>query len=140
MKPGGQIAAADAGRISRKWRQDRVLVPATLEILPGHSLVDLRDVAVRREIRSKHGGLFPRGRHLDLDLVVTPQRKFTQALRGELYKEGAAGILYVSKLYGTCLALFEPRAKLILAGPPEPLTDSFPDFEQVCRDLGLTLV
>ncbi len=115
-------------------------MPSTLQILGGRSLVDLESVPVRTEIQFRHSRHLPRRRHLDRDAILNPSRRFTQKLGRLLYQDGFAGILYGSKLRGLCLAIFERRARLLPAGSPEPLTDSIPDLEQVCRDLGLTLL
>lgn len=140
IKSGGKAAASSAGKVSRKWRQSRVLTPAAFQIGRSRQLVDMEDVAVRTRISFEHPELLPRGRFLDRDLVLSSSRKFTQRLGRVLYESGVAGLLYGSKLYGLCAALFERRARLVAAGPSEPLAGAIPDLERVCQDLGLTLV
>lgn len=77
--------------------------------------------------------------HLDRDAVLSPDRALTQALGRALYQEGAAGVLYGSKLDGICAALFERRARLAAMGRGRRLAEPIPELLQACDDLGLAL-
>lgn len=126
--------------VTASWRRKHVLVPARIHIFRGE-LVDLRSVPVRERIARTYPEFLERHglRRLDLDVIQTGRRELTQALGRLLYEQGAAGLLYPSKLDGLCAALFERRARLVAAGKPERLTRSVAELEQACRDFGLVL-
>lgn len=117
-----------------------MLAPARLQLLQG-TLVNLGSVPVREEIARRHPWLLSVHGidHLDRDAVLGPDRGLTQALGRLLYDEGAAGVLYESKLDGLCAALFERRARLVAAGRGQRLTKPVPELLQACRDLFLSL-
>jgi hypothetical protein len=128
------------GVVSMGWRRKHVLVSARIHTFRGE-LVDLRSVPVRERIAHDHPDFLERHgiRRLDLDVIQAGRRELTQPLGRYLYDQGAAGILYPSKLDGLCAALFERRAKLVAAGKPERLANPIPELEQACRDLVLLL-
>jgi hypothetical protein len=115
-----------------------VLAPARIQLLRG-SLVNLDSVRVREQIARRYPWLLREHAvdYLDRDVIQEKSKELTRALGRVLYEEGAAGVLYPSKLNGVCAALFERRARLMPAGQPEHLTNSVPEFQQACRDLGL---
>lgn len=133
-------AERDAGRVPLAWREKHVLCPARIQLFRGF-LVDLDDVAVREEIAHRHPQLLRKQKvqFLDRDVILGTNRSLTQMLGKLLYREGAAGLLYPSKLNGRCAALFERRARLVPAGGGEPLTFDIPELRQACEDLRLTL-
>jgi hypothetical protein len=135
----GPPEESGAGKIPLAWRERHVLSPAGIQLLRG-SLVDLDDVAVREEIAHRHPELLRKHkiRFLDRDVIQGTNRRLTQALGKLLYGEGAAGLLYPSKLKGLCAVLFERRARLVPAGRGESLTSDIPEFRQACQDLRLT--
>ena len=134
------VEDADAGLVSQAWRKKHVLVPAQVRLLRG-TLVDLGSVAVREQIARRYSSLLSDHGidHLDRDAVLGPDRALTQSLGRLLYEEGAAGVLYESKLDGICAALFERRARLVATGPGQRLTKPLPELFQACRDLFLSL-
>jgi hypothetical protein len=129
----------DAGVVTRSWRENHVLSSARIQLLRG-SLVDLDSVAVREEIAHRHSQFLLEYKvpFLDRDVIQGRNRELTQALGKLLYREGAAGLLYSSKLKGLCAVLFERRARLVPAGHREPLTGHIPEFLQACHDLHLS--
>jgi hypothetical protein len=128
------------GVVTMGWRRKHVLVPARIHIFRGE-LVDLRRVPVRERIAHKYPDFLEmHGIHrLDLDIIQAGRRELTQPLGRFLYEQGAAGILYPSKLEGLCVALFERRARLKAMGKPERLDNPVPELEQACRDFNLVL-
>lgn len=133
-------AEARPTAVTQGWRKTRVLASARLQLLRG-ALVDLGSVSVREQIAHRYSSLLSKHGidHLDRDVVLGPNRELTQALGRLLYEEGAAGLLYESKLKGTCAALFERRARLVAIGRGERLTKDLPELLQACQDLVLTL-
>jgi hypothetical protein len=130
----------DAGRVPLSWRQRKVLAPATIQLLRG-SLINLDSVPVREQIVRRYPWLLREHAvdYLDRDVIQGRSKELTRALGRLLYEEGAAGVLYPSKLDGICVALFERRARLVPAGRPERLEGPNSDLEQACRHLGLSL-
>lgn len=129
----------DAGRVPLSWRQRKVLAPARIQLLRG-SLINLDSVPVREQIARRYPWLFREHAvdYLDRDVIEGKSKELTRAIGRLLYEEGAAGVLYPSKLNGVCAALFERRARLMPAGRPERLTKPIPEFQQACHDLGLS--
>jgi hypothetical protein len=129
----------DVGCISMAWRRKHALSPARIQLFRG-SLINLDSVPVREQIARRYPWLLQEHGvdHLDRDAIQGPHRELTQALGKLLYREGAAGVLYPSKLDGICAALFERRARLIPAGRRELLTESIAEFQQACDHLHLT--
>jgi hypothetical protein len=134
------LAETGAGRVPLAWREKHVLCPARIQLFRG-SLVDLDDVAVREEIARRHPEVLRKHKvqFLDRNVILGTNRKLTQALGKLLYEEGAAGLLYPSKLKGRCAVLFERRARLVQAGRGEPLASDIPELRKACEDLRLTL-
>lgn len=130
---------ADAGRVPLDWRQRKVLAPARIQLLRG-SLINLDSVPVRQQIARRHPWLLREHEleFLDRDIIQGRNKELTRALGRLLYEEGAAGVLYPSKLNGVCAALFERRARLMPVGRPLPLAAPIPELAQVCRHLGLS--
>jgi hypothetical protein len=130
----------DAGRVPLSWRQRKVLAPARIQLLRG-SLINLDSVPVREQIARRHPWLLSKHAvdYLDRDVIQGKSKELTRALGRLLYEEGAAGVLYPSKLNGVCAALFERRARLTPAGRPERLTKVSLELQQACHDLGLSL-
>jgi hypothetical protein len=63
-------------------------------------------------------------RHLDLHEITTSRRVVTQAIAGDLFDDGASAIRFPSCLDGNpCVAVFEGRGELELAGEILALTD-----------------
>ena len=66
-------------------------------------------------------------RHLDLHEITTSRRVVTQTVAADVYDYGAAAIRFPSCLDGNpCVAIFEGRGALELAGEVLPLTDPPP--------------
>jgi hypothetical protein len=66
-------------------------------------------------------------RHLDLHEITTSRRVVTQTVAGAVYDDGAAAIRFPSCLDGNpCVAIFEGRGALELAGEIVPLIDPPP--------------
>ena len=130
---------AAAGHVPMAWRRRHVLCPARMQVLRG-ALLDLDSVPVREEIARRHPW-FLEGHdepYLDGYIIQGRNRDLTQALGRLLYREGAAGLLYRSKLKGICAALFERRARLVEAGRSQRLSEPIPEFRQACHHLRLT--
>ena len=112
---------------SAKWRQENVLVSATLEL--GGPVVDLIDTQTRQEIEHRHEGLLVDHQleHLDLHEITTDRRVGTQTIAGDLFDRGAAAVRFPSRLDGkACVALFEGRGVPRLVGNVVALTDPAP--------------
>jgi hypothetical protein len=92
-------------------------------------IYDLADVSQRQEIEERHLDLLIEHdmRHLDLHEITTNRRVVTQAIAGDLYNQGVSAIRFPSCLDGnTCIAVFEGRGNLELAGEIVRLTDPPP--------------
>lgn len=127
--------------VTASWRRQHVLVPLTLEL--DGELVDLTDVPTRQEVEDRHAELLlaydlP---HLDLHEITTRRRPVTQTIAGELYNRGVAAVRFPSRLDGNaCLAVFEGRVELHLAGEVVALTDPPPEeLLKVCGPWKLQL-
>jgi RES domain len=113
--------------ITAKWRQEHVLVSATLEL--DGPMVDLINVKTRREIEDRHLALLVEHGldHLDLREITTHRRPVTQTIAGDLFDRGAAALRFPSRLDGkACIALFEGRGAAVPAGNVVALTDPPP--------------
>ncbi len=78
--------------------------------------------------------------HLDMGEIQGRDRRPTQAIAQTLYRWGAAGVVYRSKLDNEiCLALFEGRAELLSSDGVRKLSDPLPELEKVCREFRLSL-
>jgi hypothetical protein len=113
--------------ITAQWRVQHVLVAATVR-LEG-PLIDLNDVATRREIEDRHAELLLEYglQHLDLHEITTSRRPVTQTIAAELFDRGAAAIRFPSRLDGNaCVALLEGRGRPTAIEGPIALTDPPP--------------
>jgi hypothetical protein len=113
--------------VTAKWRQENVLVPATLEL--DGPVVDLLDAETRQQIEDRHEGLLvDHGlEHLDLREITTDRRVVTQTIAADLFDHGAAAVRFPSRLDGNaCIALFDGRGAAQLAGTVVALTDPAP--------------
>jgi hypothetical protein len=102
--------------------------------------MDLSSVRARERIAHRYPWLLEGYGEpfLDGHIIQGRNRDLTQALGRLLYQEGAAGLLYPSKLKGACAALFERRARLVAAGRSQRLSEAIPEFRQACQHLHLT--
>jgi RES domain len=113
--------------ITAAWRRENVLAPVRLRLDGG--ICDLTDVSQRQKIEERHVDLLLQHdmRHLDLHEITTSRRVVTQTVAADIYSGGAAAIRFPSCLDGNpCVAIFEGRGELELAGEILPLTDSPP--------------
>lgn len=129
MERYGPEAAEDvpAEPVTAKWRQENVLVPATLEL--DGELVDLLDPATRQVLEDRHRRLLVAHEmeHLDVHEITAKKRIVTQTIAGDLFERGAAGVRFPSRLDGgICIALFEHRGTPRPAGAVVDLTDPAP--------------
>ncbi len=124
---------AEAGKelvtqpITAAWRRENVLAPVRLRLDGG--ICDLTDVSQRQKIEERHVDLLLEYdmRHLDLHEITTSRRVVTQTVAADIYDDGAAAIRFPSCLDGNpCVAIFEGRGELELAGEILPLTDPPP--------------
>jgi hypothetical protein len=129
----GPEAAQDipAQTVTAQWRRQNVLVPLTLEL--DGELIDLTDVTTRQAIEDEHIKLLLEHdlQHLDLHEITTKRRPVTQTIAAHLFDQGASAVRFPSRLDGNaCIALFEGRGELTLAGEPINLTDPPPEALQ----------
>jgi hypothetical protein len=113
--------------ITAAWRHENVLAPVRLRL--GGGICDLTDVSQRQKIEERHVDLLLEHdmRHLDLHEITTSRRVVTQTVAADIYDDGAAAIRFPSCLDGNpCVAIFEGRGELELAGEILPLTDPPP--------------
>jgi RES domain len=113
--------------VTAKWRQENVLVPATLD--PDGPVIDLIDAQTRQQIEDRQAKLLvDHGlEHLDLHEITTDRRVVTQTIAAHLFDRGAAAVRFPSRLDGNaCIALFEGRGVAHLAGNVVALTDPPP--------------
>jgi hypothetical protein len=113
--------------ITAAWRRENVLAPVRLRL--DGPICDLTDVPQRQKIEERHVGLLLEHdmRHLDLHEITTSRRIVTQAIAGDIYDDGAVAIRFPSCLDGNpCIAVFEGRGELELAGEVLSLTDPPP--------------
>ncbi|BBY63490.1 RES family NAD+ phosphorylase [Mycolicibacterium helvum] len=125
----GPEAAEDfvSETVTASWRRQNVLVPALLR--PNGPVIDLTDTAVRQEIENRHAALLVDNdmEHLDLHEITTGRRIVTQTIAGDLYDQGVAAVRFLSRLDAQpCVALFEGRGDVDLAGEVILLTDPAP--------------
>jgi hypothetical protein len=109
-----------------------------LEVIHGN-LVDVEDLEIRRELEIRHASLLHRYKleHLDISVLRGSCRELTQAISQDLYRRGAAGLLYRSNVDNhRCFALFEGRARLEDMGKAIPLAQ-LPELGRVLEKLGL---
>lgn len=126
MGPGAAQDIA-APPITAAWRRENVLAPVRLRLDGG--ICDLTDVSQRQKIEERHIDLLLQHdmRHLDLHEITTSRRVVTQTVAADIYSGGAAAIRFPSCLDGNpCVAIFEGRGELELAGEILPLTDPPP--------------
>jgi len=123
------------------WRATYALAPAVLRILSG-DLIRIDDPGARRELETElRDFMLDLGvEHLDMGEIQGGDRRPTQAIAQTLYRWGAAGVVYRSKLDNEiCLALFEGRAELLPSGEVRKLSDPLLELEKVCREFRLSL-
>lgn len=122
---GIEAAKELAGQpITAAWRSENVLAPVRLRL--DGPICDLTDVSQRQTIEERHVDLLLEHdmRHLDLHEITTSRRVVTQAIAGDLFDDGASAIRFPSCLDGNpCVAVFEGRGELELAGEILALTD-----------------
>jgi hypothetical protein len=125
---GADAAQELAGQpITAAWRSENVLAPVRLRL--DGPICDLTDVSQRQTIEERHVDLLLEHdmRHLDLHEITTSRRVVTQAIAGDLYDDGTSAIRFPSCLDGNpCVAVFEGRGELELAGEILSLTDPPP--------------
>jgi RES domain len=137
----GSEAAADlvSEQITASWRRQNVLAPAALE-LAGY-VADLTDPGTRQQLEIIHADLLAEHGldHLDLHEITTGRRAVTQTIAGDLYDRGASAVMFPSRLDGgKCIALFEGRGAVDIAGDVVTLTDPAPpSLVTVAREWGL---
>ena len=128
-------------QLTAEWRMQHVLIPLTLEL--DGDLIDLTDTATRQEIEDEHIELLMKYElpHLDLHEITTQRRPVTQTIATSVFDRGASGIRFPSRLDGNpCIALFEGRGELEVAGDPIALTDPPPEaLQNVIAPWRLTL-
>ncbi len=113
--------------ITPAWRRENVLAPVRLQLDGG--ICDLTDVTQRQGVEERHVDLLLEHdmRHLDLHEITTNRRVVTQTVAADIYDDGAAAIRFPSCLDGNpCVAIFEGRGALELAGEILSLTDPPP--------------
>jgi hypothetical protein len=139
MSPSSVPEGRATVHVPMAWRRKHVLSQARMQVLRG-SLVDLDSVPVRERIVRRYPKFFAdrEVEHFDGNVVQSSERELTQALGRLLYEDGAAGLLYGSKLKGLCAALFERRARLVAVGRHQRLSEPIPEFQQACQHLQLT--
>ena len=139
----GPEAAADvpAMPVTAAWRRQNVLAPIILEL--DGPLVDLCDASVRGTVEARHADVLAEHGldHLDLHEITTHLRSVTQTVAAGLFDQGVAGVRFPSRLDGEpCVALFEGRGELTVAGPCEALTDPAPQaLSTVAREWRLEM-
>lgn len=114
--------------VTARWRIQHVLVPTVLTL--DGPLIDLTDVPTRQEIEDRHVELLLEHdlQHLDLHEITTSRRAITQTIAADLFDRGAGAVRFPSRLDGNaCVALFEGRGTVSLAGDPIALTDPPPE-------------
>lgn len=130
-----------AGEVRWKLREEHVLVSAKISISRGE-IIDIEDVTILQHLAQLHAASLHKAGidHLNIGELRSAPRQITQAISRSLYDKGAAGILFRSKYDNQlCIALFEDRAFLTLAGDPEPLTKPLSTLLQVCSQYNLIL-
>jgi hypothetical protein len=113
--------------ITAAWRRENVLALVRLRLDGG--ICDLTDVSQRQKVEERHVDLLLEHdmRHLDLHEITMSRRVVTQTVAADIYDDGAAAIRFASCLDGNpCVAIFEGRGELELAGEILLLTDPPP--------------
>jgi hypothetical protein len=130
-----------AGLVKKSWLESKALAQGRLEVLSGE-LVDLGSMTVRRDLERRYARTLRDHGIVNLDFseLQSRSRELTQFLAGELFREGAAGVLYSSNVNGKpCAALFEGRARLEAIGSAIPLTELMGELNAVLLELGILL-
>jgi hypothetical protein len=138
-------AAADvpSAPVTASWRQQHILVRATLEL--AGPVIDLCDADQLYEIEQHHISLLDEHGldHLDLSAVATKHRAITQSIAADVHDRlEAAAIRFPSKHDDNpCVAVFEGRGRLLQCDEPAvPLTDPAPEaLANVCAGWRLSL-
>lgn len=127
--------------VTATWRAQHVLAPVRLEL--HGDLVNLADPGTRQAVEQHYAGLLADHdlEHLDLHEITIGRRIITQTIAGDLYDQGFAAVRFPSRLDGNrCVALFESRGQLMLAGEVVALTDPAPEPpRQVATEWDLAL-
>ena len=126
----GSEAASElpSAPITAVWREQHVLARA--RVVLEAPICDLTEPGERQSIEERHAELLTGYEmdHLDLHEITTARRVVTQTIAADLYDQGVAAIRFPSRLDGEpCVALFEGRGELELAGAPVALTDPPPE-------------
>jgi hypothetical protein len=128
LEMGAEAAQELAAQpITAAWRREHILAPVRLRL--DGPICDLTDVPQRQRIEERHVDLMLEHdmQHLDLHEITTSRRVVTQAIAGHVYDDGASAIRFPSCLDGNpCVAVFEGRGELELAGEILRLTDPPP--------------
>jgi hypothetical protein len=129
------------GTIAYQWRLDRRMGRARLEVDPA-LIVDLEDLAVRRELEEKHAALLATYgmRHLDISQLRSSQRIVTQTIALDLHGAGHAAVAYRSNLDNEeCIAIFERRVVMRPWGPSQTLERDDADLVALANDWKLII-
>jgi hypothetical protein len=127
--------------VTAAWRRENVLISGALKLNSGTLLsLDDQSLLVSLEVELADLLLHRGIEHLTLGALQEDDRELTQAIARALFIRGAAGVLFPSKYdAGRCAGLFEGRARLLGRSAPQSFTGAQPEFDQVCREYGLTL-
>ncbi|MFL6197843.1 MAG: RES family NAD+ phosphorylase [Thermoanaerobaculia bacterium] len=128
-----QEARQQAGAVSLEEILTRSIAPARIEVESG-DVLDIEDLDLRSMLELEHL------EELDISVLRGKNRVLTRKLSRTLFKQGAAGVVYGSRVVDSrCIALFEGRARLIPDGEPEPLKDRLDELRAVLERIDLTL-
>jgi hypothetical protein len=114
--------------VTARWRAQHVLIPVALRL--DGPLIDLNDLATRRDVENRHIDLLLEHglNHLDLHEITTSRRVVTQTIAAGLFDGGASAVRFPSRLDGcVCVALFEGRGTVSATDDVVALTDPPPE-------------
>jgi hypothetical protein len=130
-------------RVPDDWRAKRVLVPAVIRLEREAGLADYEKPGLLRTLEKGFAEFLSSHEISSLDIpeLRSKDRSVSQLFGRFLFDQGCAGIAFESSIPpgGTCIALFEGRARLRPGGPKRSLAASFPALRKVCAELDLEL-
>ncbi len=136
-------AGIPQAKVPNDWRAAHVLAPARIRLAPGSQLVEYEDPDLLRSLQEGFAEFLDSEKitTLDIPALRSKDRIVSQLFGRFLYSRDYAGIVFESAIPpgGSCVALFEGRARLEAAGPARALAESLPSLRAVCGEFGLAL-
>ena len=135
-------SAVPPAQVPNDWRATHVLAPARFRLSPGCELVRYEDPDLLRSLEMGFAELLDSAKITSLDIPVlrSKDRVVSQIFGRFLYSQGYGGVVFESAIPpgGSCVPIFEGRARLEAAGAARALGESIPAFRTVGNEFGIT--